>query len=95
MLKIPETQAKDVAVGQIAEIDTRNGIVAGHVRAHRPVGAGRHGASWTCPRRRAARGARPDLSVDGTIEIERLDNVLYVGRPASAQPDSDGRSCSS
>ncbi len=87
-LKIPETQAKDVKVGQRAEIDTRNGIVPGHVIRVAPsvqdgtvvVDAALDGA--------LPEGARVDLSVDGTIEIERLDNVLYVGRPAYGQPQS-------
>ncbi|HEY8022651.1 MAG TPA: HlyD family efflux transporter periplasmic adaptor subunit [Thermoanaerobaculia bacterium] len=87
-LRIPETQAKDVKIGQRAEIDTRNGIVAGHVIRVAPsvqdgtvvVDAALDGA--------LPEGARVDLSVDGTIEIERLENVLHVGRPAYGQPQS-------
>lgn len=87
-LKIPETQAKDVKVGQRAEIDTRNGIVKGHVIRVAPSvqdGTVVVDASLDGP---LPEGARVDLSVDGTIEIERLDNVLYVGRPAYGQPQS-------
>jgi HlyD family secretion protein len=83
--RIPETQAKDVQIGQKAEIDTRNGIVPGHVTRIDPavqngtvtVDASLDGA--------LPKGARPDLSVDGTIEIERLDDIVYVGRPAFGQ----------
>jgi HlyD family secretion protein len=87
-LKIPETQAKDVKVGQRAEIDTRNGIVKGHVIRVAPSvqdGTVVVDAALDGP---LPEGARVDLSVDGTIEIERLDNVLYVGRPAYGQPQS-------
>jgi HlyD family secretion protein len=87
-LKIPETQAKDVKVGQRAEIDTRNGIVPGHVIRVAPSvqdGTVVVDAALDGP---LPEGARVDLSVDGTIEIERLDNVLYVGRPAYGQPQS-------
>ncbi|HEV8241311.1 MAG TPA: HlyD family efflux transporter periplasmic adaptor subunit [Thermoanaerobaculia bacterium] len=85
-LRIPETQAKDVAVGQVAQIDTRNGIVAGRVARIDP--AARQGTvavdvTFTGP---MPPGSRPDLSVDGTIEIERLPDVLYMSRPAFGQP---------
>ncbi|HEY0180191.1 MAG TPA: HlyD family efflux transporter periplasmic adaptor subunit [Dokdonella sp.] len=90
-LRIAETQAKDVALSQPVKVDTRNGIVGGRVLRVDP--AVQNGAvqvdvelSGTLPP-----GARPDLSVDGTIEIERLPDVLYVGRPAFGQPDSDVR----
>ncbi|MDQ3414674.1 MAG: efflux RND transporter periplasmic adaptor subunit, partial [Verrucomicrobiota bacterium] len=84
-IKIAETQAKDIQINQPASIDTRNGIVSGHVIRVDPaveqgtvtVDVALDGA--------LPKGARPDLSVDGTIELERLDNVLYVGRPAFAQ----------
>ncbi len=84
-IKIAETQAKDIQINQPASIDTRNGVVAGHVTRVDPaveqgtvtVDIALDGA--------LPKGARPDLSVDGTIELERLDNVLYVGRPAFAQ----------
>jgi multidrug efflux pump subunit AcrA (membrane-fusion protein) len=88
VLQIPETQAKDVAIGQPAAIDTRNGIVQGHVIRYDPnaqngtvtVDVGLDGA--------LPAGARPDLSVDGTIEVARLENVLYTGRPAYGQSNS-------
>jgi HlyD family secretion protein len=86
--RIPETQARDVQIGQKAEIDTRNGIVAGHVTRIDPAvqnGTVTVDASIDGP---LPKGARPDLSIDGTIEIERLENVLYVGRPAFGQEKS-------
>jgi HlyD family secretion protein len=84
-LQIPETQIKDIALGQPATIDTRtgNGTVAGRVQRIDP--AAHNGTVTIDVRLEGAlpQGARPDLSVDGTIELERLDNVLYTGRPAS------------
>ena len=84
-LKIAETQAKDILIGQPAAIDTRNGIVKGSVSRIDPaVQAGTVtvdvALTGTLPK-----GARPDLSVEGTIELERLNEVLYVGRPAFGQ----------
>ena len=87
-IRIPETQIKDVLTGQVASIDTRVGIVPGKVVHIDPaaiqgtvtVDVQLHGE--------LPRGARPDLSVDGTIEIERLSNVLYVGRPANGRADT-------
>jgi HlyD family secretion protein len=87
-LKIAETQAKDVQIGQAASIDTRNGLVEGIVSRIDPsvqngtvtVDVSLNGA--------LPRGARPDLSVDGTIELERLADVLFVGRPAFGQEQS-------
>ena len=90
-LRIAETQAKDIVVDQPARIDTRNGIVAGKVLRIDPVvqnGTVQVDVELTGE---VPIGARPDLSVDGTIEIERLADVLYVGRPAFGQPDSDVR----
>lgn len=90
-LRIAETQAKDVTLDQKVRIDTRNGIVDGRVLRVDP--AVQNGSvqvdvelTGTLPS-----GARPDLSVDGTIEIERLPDVLHVGRPAFGQPDSEVR----
>ncbi|HEX8501523.1 MAG TPA: HlyD family efflux transporter periplasmic adaptor subunit [Pyrinomonadaceae bacterium] len=83
-LQIPETQIKDIALGQPAVIDTRGGgTVAGRVQRIDP--AARNGTFTVDVRLEGAmpQGARVDLSVDGTIELERLDNVLYVGRPAT------------
>jgi HlyD family secretion protein len=87
-LKVAETQIKDVKVGQLVEVDTRNGIIQGRVSRIDP--AAREGtftvdAALTGP---LPPSARADLSVDGTIELERLDNVLYVGRPAFGQGQS-------
>jgi HlyD family secretion protein len=87
-LKIAETQIKDVKVGQLVEVDTRNGIIQGRVSRIDP--AAREGtftvdATLNGP---LPTSARADLSVDGTIELERLDNVLYVGRPAFGQGQS-------
>ncbi|HLU24739.1 MAG TPA: HlyD family efflux transporter periplasmic adaptor subunit [Longimicrobiales bacterium] len=88
VLRIPETQAKDVVLGQKAYIDTRNGIIPGRViRIDPAVQTGTVGVDVALEGELPP-GARPDLSVDGTIEIERLDNVLHVGRPAYGQPNS-------
>jgi len=88
-LKIPETQAKDVVIGQSAQIDTRNGIVSGHVSRVAPsVQDGTVIVDVRLDKGALPKGARVDLSIDGTILIERLDNVLYVGRPAYGQPNS-------
>jgi HlyD family secretion protein len=88
-LKIPETQAKDIVIGQSAQIDTRNGIVSGHVSRVAPsVQDGTVVVDVRLDKGALPKGARVDLSVDGTILIERLDNVLYVGRPAYGQPNS-------
>jgi HlyD family secretion protein len=85
VLKVPETQAKDVAPGQVVAVDTRNGVVPGRVTRIDPsVQNGTVNVEVALEGTLPA-GARADLSVDGTIEIERLDNVLYVGRPAFAQ----------
>lgn len=84
-LKIPETQAKDIVIGQQAEIDTHNGIVNGRVTRIDPAvqnGTVTVDVKFDGP---PPKDARPDLSVDGTITLERLDNVLYVGRPAFGQ----------
>jgi HlyD family secretion protein len=89
-IKIPETQAKDVLIGQKATIDTRNGIVDGHVSRIDPSvqnGTVTVDVSVDKPFPPAS-GARADLSVDGTIELENLKDVLYVGRPVNGQSDS-------
>jgi hypothetical protein len=81
VLRIPETQAVDVTIGQIAHIDTRNGIVDGQVVRIDPAAQnGTVGVDVALPDDLPP-GARPDLSVDGKIEIERLPGVLHVGRP--------------
>jgi multidrug efflux pump subunit AcrA (membrane-fusion protein) len=87
-LRIPETQVRDVAVGQAALIDTRTDTIMGRVTRIDPAaenGSVLVDVSLDLP---LPRGARPDLSVDGTIEIERLDDVLFVGRPAYGQANS-------
>jgi len=87
-IKIAETQAKDVQLDQVAEIDTRNGIIPGHVIRVDPAvdnGTVTVDVALDAP---LPKGARPDLSVDGTIELERLQDVLYVGRPVQGQPES-------
>lgn len=87
-LRIAETQAKDIEVGQKAIIDTRNGIIDGKVIRIDPAvqdGTVTVDVELIGP---LPKGARPDLSVDGTIELERLDDVLYVGRPAYGQAGS-------
>jgi multidrug resistance efflux pump len=88
VLRIPETQAKDVAIGQTAAIDTRNGIVAGRVIRIDPASQNGTVTVDVTLTDQLPKGARPDLSVDGTIEIERLDQVLHVGRPAYGQANS-------
>jgi multidrug resistance efflux pump len=88
VLRIPETQARDVALGQTASVDTRIGIVAGRVSRIDPAAQGGTVAvdvAFTGP---LPQGARPDLQVEGTIELERLASVLSVGRPAYGQPNS-------
>jgi multidrug efflux pump subunit AcrA (membrane-fusion protein) len=87
-LRVPETQAKDIAVGQPTSIDTRNGLVAGRVMRIDPISQNGTVTVEVALEGTLPRGARPDLSVDGTIEIERLTNVLYLGRPAYGQPES-------
>ena len=88
VLRIPETQARDVAVGQRASVDTRNGIIPGRVIRMDP--AAQNGTVTVDVALEGAlpRGARPDMSVDGTVDIERLQDVLYVGRPAYGQAES-------
>ena len=87
-VKIAETQAKDVLPGQKATIDTRNGIVGGHVSRIDPsVINGTVTVDVTIDEP-LPNGARPDLSVDGTITLENLTNVLFVGRPVHGQSDS-------
>ena len=87
-LKIPETQAKDVTMGQLASIDTRNGVIAGRVSRIDPAVANGTVTVDVRLEGNLPQGARPDLSVDGTIELERLNDVLYIGRPVYGQPNS-------
>ncbi len=87
-LKIAETQAKDIEVGQMAEVDTRNGIISGLVSRKDPAAANGTVTVDVSLTGELPRGAVPDLSVDGTIQLERLENILYVGRPSLGQEQS-------
>jgi HlyD family secretion protein len=87
-LKIAETQARDVQIGEPSSVDTHNGLISGTVMR---VDPGVQNGTVTVDVKLTGelpKGARPDLSVDGTIDLERLDNVLYVGRPAFGQENS-------
>jgi RND family efflux transporter MFP subunit len=87
-LKIPETQARDIQIGQPGSIDTHNGVIDGSVTRIDP--AVQNGTVTVDVQLNGAlpQGARPDLSVDGTIDLERMTNVLYVGRPAFGNENS-------
>jgi HlyD family secretion protein len=87
-LRIAETQARDLTIGQIASVDTRNGFIPGKVIRIDPAAQNGTVTVDVALEGELPRGARPDLSVDGTIELERLDNVLFVGRPAFGQEQS-------
>lgn len=87
-LRIPETQTRDLTIGQRATIDTRNGLVEGRVARIDPAAQnGTVGVDVTLEGDLPP-GARPDLSVDGTVELQRLESVVYVGRPAFGQENS-------
>jgi multidrug efflux pump subunit AcrA (membrane-fusion protein) len=87
-LKIAETQARDVQIGEPASVDTHNGVVAGTVmRVDPAVQNGTVTVDVTLTGE-LPKGARPDLSVDGTVDLERLTDVTYVGRPAFGQENS-------
>ncbi|HSN85427.1 MAG TPA: HlyD family efflux transporter periplasmic adaptor subunit [Thermoanaerobaculia bacterium] len=86
-LRIPETLARDVSVGLPASIDTRNGIVRGRVMRVAPSAQEGTVIVDVALEGPLPKGARPNVSVDGTIEIERLENVLFVGRPSVGQPN--------
>ena len=87
-LKIAETQARDIQIGQPAEIDTHNGVIAGHVARVDP--AVQNGTVTVDVALDGAlpQGARPDLSVDGTVDLDRMGDVVYVGRPAFGNENS-------
>jgi HlyD family secretion protein len=87
-LRIPETQAKDVTIGQKAMVDTRNGIVPGKVSRIDPAAVAGTVKVDVALEGELPKGARPDLTVEGTIELERLENVLHVGRPAFGDANS-------
>ena len=82
VIKVAETQAKDIQIGQPATIDTRNGMVDGRVSRVDPAAQNGTVTVDVALTSELPKGARPDLSVDGTVELERLENILYVGRPA-------------
>jgi HlyD family secretion protein len=87
-LRIAETQTKDIKIGQEAEVDTRNGTVAGKVSRIDPASSnGTVGVDITLVGALPP-GARPDLSVDGTVRLQKLDDVIFVGRPAFGQEES-------
>jgi HlyD family secretion protein len=88
VLKIAETQARDVQIGEPATVDTHNGVIAGTVMRVDP--AVENGTVTVDIKLigELPNGARTDLSVDGTVDLERLDNILYVGRPAFGQESS-------
>ncbi len=88
VLRVPETQVKDVVLGQPADIDTRNGIAKGTVMRIDPISQNGTVTVEIMLTGELPKGARADLSVDGVIELERLDDVLYVARPTSGQPDN-------
>ena len=87
-LRIAETQTSGIAIGQPASIDTRNGVIPGRVSRIDPAAQGGTVAVDVKLEGALPAGARPDLSVDGTIELERLDNVLYVSRPTFGQANA-------
>jgi HlyD family secretion protein len=87
-LRIAETQARDLTIGQTASVDTRQGIIPGKVIRIDPSAQNGTVTVDIALEGELPRGARPDLSVDGTIELERLENVLFVGRPAFGQEQS-------
>jgi HlyD family secretion protein len=93
VLRVPETQARDIVIGQKVSVDTRTGdtrtsVIGGRVMRIDPAVQNGAVVVEVALEGELPRGARADLSVDGTIEIERLDDVMYVGRPAYGQPES-------
>ncbi len=88
VIRIPETQARDVVIGQAATVDTRNGVVPGKVVRVDPASQSGTVSVDIAFDVALPRGARPDLSVEGTVELERLAKVLHVGRPAFGQSDA-------
>jgi len=88
VVRVPETQARDLALGLLAEVDTRNGVVKGHVSRVDPAALNGTVSVDIEFDADLPKGARPDLSVDATIEIERLPDVLYVGRPADGSSET-------
>ncbi|MBA4071717.1 MAG: RND transporter [Gemmatimonas sp.] len=100
VIRVPETQAKDISIGQSAAVDTRDGIVKGHVARIDPASSGGTVTVDIALDGALPNGARPDLSVDGTIQIQKLTGIVFTGRPAYGQDgatvgmfklDADGR----
>jgi multidrug efflux pump subunit AcrA (membrane-fusion protein) len=87
-IKIAETQARDIRIGQVASVDTRNGVIPGRVSRVDPSVANGTVTVDVSLEGALPKGARPDLSVDGTIELERLTDVLFVGRPVHGQSET-------
>jgi HlyD family secretion protein len=87
-LKIAETQAKDITIGQKATVDTHNGVIQGHVSRIDPAVVNGTVTVDVALEGALPQGARPDLSVEGTVEIERLADVLFVGRPVHGESNS-------
>ena len=87
-LRVAETQAKDIQIGQSAAVDTRNGVIPGHVTRIDPAVENGTVTVDVALDGALPRGARPDLTVDGTIELERMDDILFVGRPVFGQEES-------
>lgn len=87
-IRIPETQAKDVMIGQLAQVDTHNGVIQGKVSRIDPAAVSGNVTVDVRLEGELPQGARPDLSVDGVVELERLTDVMYVQRPVSGQPNS-------
>jgi RND family efflux transporter MFP subunit len=87
-LKVPETQARDIQMGQAGLIDTHNGTISGTVSRIDPAVQNGTVTVDVTLTGELPKGARPELSVDGTIDLEQLNNVLYVGRPAFGQENS-------
>jgi len=87
-LRVPEVQGRDLQVGQSATIDTHAGVIAGKVTRVDPLAQSGTVKVDVSLDDQQPGGLRPDLSIDGTIELERMSDVLFVGRPASATPDS-------
>jgi|SRR5688572_12604845 len=88
VLRIGETQAKDIAIGQPAMIDTRNGLVKGHVSRMDPAAQGGTVTIDVSIDDALPSGARPDLNIDGTIQLQRLNNIVFTGRPTVAQDNA-------
>jgi HlyD family secretion protein len=87
-LRVAETEARDIEVGQLAEVDTRSAKIAGRVSRKDPAAANGTVTVDVSLTGELPRGAVPDMSVDGTVQLERLENVLYVGRPSLGQDNS-------